>query len=151
MFLPSNRQIVKFNIKNGYHTRKYKHKILQSIKLVVSTLEYLNLFVHFFDNINFSQPSIFAMFKYRLCDFYNRGNGEVIRMILHYIGENFDDHRIFQEEWLVYKHSMTFLFLLSFAFLETPFQQLPVLGIGNGKYLSQTFAIARYLAKKYSN
>uniref|UniRef100_A0A914E149 glutathione transferase n=1 Tax=Acrobeloides nanus TaxID=290746 RepID=A0A914E149_9BILA len=46
------------------------------------------------------------MFKYRLCDFYNRGNGEVIRMILHYVGENFDDHRMFQEEWLVYKHNL---------------------------------------------
>ncbi|CAH2093201.1 unnamed protein product [Euphydryas editha] len=61
--------------------------------------------------------------------------GEVVRLLLTYGDQEFEDHRIPMEEWPAFKPS-------------TPFGQMPVLEIDGKKY-AQSLAIARYLARKY--
>ena len=68
-------------------------------------------------------------------DVYARA--EVIRMILHYHGTSFTDHRIAQDEWPAVQAS---------GFAE--FDALPVLEI-DGHKLVETRAIARYLCRKF--
>uniref|UniRef100_A0A914EFF2 glutathione transferase n=1 Tax=Acrobeloides nanus TaxID=290746 RepID=A0A914EFF2_9BILA len=77
------------------------------------------------------------MVHYKLHYFDVRGLGEMIRMILIYNNEPFEEHKfpVDSEEWYAYKPS-------------TPFGKVPLLEIDD-KILSQSFAIARYLARKY--
>uniref|UniRef100_A0A914CHL3 glutathione transferase n=1 Tax=Acrobeloides nanus TaxID=290746 RepID=A0A914CHL3_9BILA len=56
-------------------------------------------------------------------------------MIFQYAGQKFEDHRVSQQEWPTFKP-------------KTPFGQLPVLEV-DGKQLAQSFAVTRYLAKKF--
>ncbi|XP_022116058.1 glutathione S-transferase 2 [Pieris rapae] len=64
-----------------------------------------------------------------------KGLGEGLRMLLTYGGQKFEDHRVPKDQWPEFKP-------------KTPFGQMPVLEI-NGKKISQTLAIARYLGRKY--
>uniref|UniRef100_A0A914CL94 glutathione transferase n=1 Tax=Acrobeloides nanus TaxID=290746 RepID=A0A914CL94_9BILA len=75
------------------------------------------------------------MVQYKLSYFPVRGLGEMSRMILHYANVPFEDVRISQEDWPKHKAS-------------TPFGQLPLLEV-DGKPLAQSFAIARFLARKH--
>uniref|UniRef100_A0A914CFS0 glutathione transferase n=1 Tax=Acrobeloides nanus TaxID=290746 RepID=A0A914CFS0_9BILA len=75
------------------------------------------------------------MVQYKLSYFPVRGLGEVSRFIFHYANIPFEDNRIGGDDWQKYKS-------------ETPFGQMPVLE-ADGKVLAQSFAIARYLARKH--
>uniref|UniRef100_A0A914E4Y4 glutathione transferase n=1 Tax=Acrobeloides nanus TaxID=290746 RepID=A0A914E4Y4_9BILA len=46
------------------------------------------------------------MVNYKLNYFDVRGLGEMTRLILHYSGQQFEDHRISQEEWPTYKSNL---------------------------------------------
>nr|APW77577.1 glutathione S-transferase sigma 1 [Pieris rapae] len=61
--------------------------------------------------------------------------GESVRLLLSYGGQDFEDKRIPMEDWPAFKPS-------------TPFGQMPVLEI-DGKTYAQSFAISRYLGRKY--
>uniref|UniRef100_A0A0K8TV03 glutathione transferase n=1 Tax=Epiphyas postvittana TaxID=65032 RepID=A0A0K8TV03_EPIPO len=61
--------------------------------------------------------------------------GEPSRLLLAYGGEGFEDKRVTPEDWPAYKP-------------KTPFGQMPVLDI-DGKQYAQSYAIARYLGRKY--
>ncbi|CAH2044175.1 unnamed protein product, partial [Iphiclides podalirius] len=61
--------------------------------------------------------------------------GEGVRLLLAYGGEEFEDHRVSQEDWPELKP-------------KTPFGQLPMLDMG-GKRYAQSGAICRYLGHKY--
>ncbi|CAK1555545.1 unnamed protein product [Leptosia nina] len=61
--------------------------------------------------------------------------GEAVRLLLAYGGQEFEDKRVAIEDWPAFKPS-------------TPFGQMPVLEIDGKKY-AQSFAICRYLARKY--
>nr|AAC34097.1 glutathione transferase [Platynota idaeusalis] len=61
--------------------------------------------------------------------------GEPSRLLLAYGGEDFEDKRVTFEDWPAYKP-------------HTPFGQMPVLDL-NGKQYAQSYAIARYLGRKY--
>lgn len=65
------------------------------------------------------------------------GRGETVRMLLHYHGVQFNDHRVQVQDWPGLKTA---------GFSE--FGQLPVLEI-DGKRLVQSKAILRYIAEKY--
>uniref|UniRef100_A0A914DX73 glutathione transferase n=1 Tax=Acrobeloides nanus TaxID=290746 RepID=A0A914DX73_9BILA len=56
-------------------------------------------------------------------------------MILHYAKQEFEDHRVSHEEWPTFK-------------TKTPFGQMPVLEV-DGKQLAQSFAVFRYLGRKF--
>uniref|UniRef100_A0A914EFT6 glutathione transferase n=1 Tax=Acrobeloides nanus TaxID=290746 RepID=A0A914EFT6_9BILA len=75
------------------------------------------------------------MVQYKLTYFPVRGLGEIARLILHYANVTFEDVRMAQDDWPNYKN-------------KTPFGQLPVLEV-DGKPLAQSFAIARFLARKH--
>jgi len=64
-----------------------------------------------------------------------RGRGEGIRKLLHYKGIKFEDIRISKEEWPKKKDSFKY-------------GKVPALEI-DGKFLYQSKAILRYLARKY--
>jgi len=64
-----------------------------------------------------------------------RGLAEMSRCILHYAGVEFEDQRITHEQWPELKSS-------------TPFGQVPVLTV-DGVQIPQSFAIARFLAKRH--
>ncbi|OQV12186.1 putative S-crystallin SL11 [Hypsibius exemplaris] len=70
--------------------------------------------------------------RYKLYYFDAQGRGELVRLILHAVGEEFEDIRVHQALWEQLKPS-------------TPLHTLPVLEI-DGKQLAQSSAIARYLA-----
>lgn len=72
---------------------------------------------------------------YKLLYFPGRGKGEMIRQILTVAKQDFEDVRISMMDWDLHKEKM-------------PYHQLPVLE-EDGKQLPQSFAIARYLARKY--
>ncbi|CAH1407834.1 unnamed protein product [Nezara viridula] len=76
--------------------------------------------------------NIRKMPEYKLAYFDIRGLGEPIRLILSYMGKEFEDIRISQEEWPQLKK-------------KTPFGKVPFLEI-DGKVIHQTIAILRYLA-----
>jgi len=74
--------------------------------------------------------------SYTVTYFEMRGRGEYVRMILAAAGESFVDKRVKKEEWMGLKDSM-------------PWGQMPILETPDGKVLSQTLAICRYLGRKY--
>ncbi|CAG9334110.1 unnamed protein product [Blepharisma stoltei] len=65
------------------------------------------------------------------------GRADVIRMILHYAGAAFEDHKIQFQEWPQLKGS---------GFAE--FSQLPIVDV-DGHRLAQTQSISRYLCNKF--
>jgi len=76
--------------------------------------------------------------QYKLIYFNGRGRAEPARLIFAYAGQNYDDHRMEGAEWPTLKP-------------KTPFGQVPVLDIDNGKVmLSQSKAIARYLGNEFN-
>jgi len=76
--------------------------------------------------------------QYKLVYFNGRGRAEPARLIFAYAGVNYNDHRIESADWPSLKP-------------KTPFGQLPVLDIDNGKVvLSQSKAIARYLGSEFN-
>jgi len=75
--------------------------------------------------------------QYKLTYFNGRGRAEPSRLIFAFAGQQFEDHRIEGAEWPALKS-------------KTPFGQLPVLCIDDGKIcLSQSKAIARYLGNEF--
>uniref|UniRef100_A0A914CUF9 glutathione transferase n=1 Tax=Acrobeloides nanus TaxID=290746 RepID=A0A914CUF9_9BILA len=75
------------------------------------------------------------MVQYKLIYYPVRGLAETTRLILHYANVPYEDKHISFEEWPNMKTT-------------TPFGQLPILEV-DGKPLAQSFAIARFLAKKH--
>ncbi|CAJ0605914.1 unnamed protein product [Cylicocyclus nassatus] len=75
------------------------------------------------------------MVQYKLTYFEARGAAEVIRQIFALAGAEYEDVRIPRDEWPKHK-------------AEMPFGQMPVLEV-DGQQLAQSFAIARFLAKKF--
>ena len=75
------------------------------------------------------------MVHYKLYYFPGRGAAETIRQIFAVAKQDYEDIRISQDEWPKHK-------------AEMPFGQMPVLE-EDGKQLGQSYAIARYLARKY--
>ncbi|GFO21745.1 glutathione s-transferase [Plakobranchus ocellatus] len=73
--------------------------------------------------------------NYKLTYFDGRGRAEIIRLILTYAGQKFDDNRVGGEVWAKFKPS-------------TPFGQLPVLEIDGNMY-AQSTAIANHLAREF--
>nr|WRX05953.1 GSTS1e [Helicoverpa armigera] len=61
--------------------------------------------------------------------------GEANRLLMAYGGQEFEDHRISDEDWPAFKPN-------------TPFGQMPVLEL-NGKKYAKTSAISRYFGRKY--
>ncbi|XP_072944941.1 uncharacterized protein [Epargyreus clarus] len=76
-----------------------------------------------------------AMSKIVFYYFPEKALGESIRMLLAYGGNQFEDIRITDDDWPEFKP-------------KTPFGFMPVLEI-DGKQLTQSVAISRYLGKKY--
>jgi len=72
---------------------------------------------------------------YKLRYFNLRGRAELPRLLFHYAGQEFEDCTFPLEDWPTLKQSM-------------PFKQVPVLEV-DGQSLSQSNAIARYLASKF--
>jgi len=76
--------------------------------------------------------------QYKLIYFNGRGRAEPARLIFAYAGVDYNDHRIEGAEWPALKP-------------KTPFGQLPLLDIDNGKViLSQSKAITRYLGNEFN-
>ncbi|OWF38465.1 Glutathione S-transferase [Mizuhopecten yessoensis] len=75
------------------------------------------------------------MSKYKLIFFPYRGRGELVRLTFAAAGETYEEQIITKQEWPNFKSKM-------------PTGQLPVLEVG-GKQLSQSLAIARYLAREF--
>jgi len=73
--------------------------------------------------------------SYKLTYFKARARGELIRLLLTAAGQKFEDVTITFEEWPKLKPSM-------------PLKVLPVLEV-DGKQLSQSLAISRYLAREF--
>ncbi|KAK6738893.1 hypothetical protein RB195_020783 [Necator americanus] len=75
------------------------------------------------------------MVHYKLTYFAGRGLAEPIRQIFALAGQKYEDVRYTFQEWPKHKDEM-------------PFGQIPVLE-EDGKQLAQSFAIARYLSRKF--
>uniref|UniRef100_A0A915EFE0 glutathione transferase n=1 Tax=Ditylenchus dipsaci TaxID=166011 RepID=A0A915EFE0_9BILA len=74
---------------------------------------------------------------YKIIYFDVRARAEPSRLILVYAGQNFEDKRVQADEFPALKPAL-------------PFGQLPVLEVDHGRFvLTQSVAIARYLAEKY--
>jgi len=73
--------------------------------------------------------------RYRLTYFNGRARAELIRLIFHTAGEDFEDNRIDTASWQHLKPN-------------TPFGALPILEF-DGLVLSQSLAIARFLAREF--
>ncbi|XP_054285379.1 glutathione S-transferase-like [Macrosteles quadrilineatus] len=72
--------------------------------------------------------------KYKLIYFPVKGLAEPIRFLFAYLGEDFEDYRFNREDWPRIKQT-------------TPWGKSPVLEV-DGKAVSQSIAICRYLAKE---
>uniref|UniRef100_A0A1B6J6C7 glutathione transferase n=1 Tax=Homalodisca liturata TaxID=320908 RepID=A0A1B6J6C7_9HEMI len=74
--------------------------------------------------------------KYKLTYINRKGIAEYVRYLLAYLGEDFEDVRLDYDKWKSgsLKHT-------------TPFGRIPYLEV-DGKVLTQTIAIARYLGKE---
>ncbi|VDN38140.1 unnamed protein product [Cylicostephanus goldi] len=92
------------------------------------------------------------MVQYKLTYFEARGAAEVIRQIFALAGAEYEDVRIPRDEWPKHKSvSITTNSLFRNAIwpnAKMPFGQMPVLEV-DGQQLAQSFAIARFLAKKF--
>jgi len=77
------------------------------------------------------------MSTYKVHYFEGRGRAELIRLLLVAAEQKFDDIRITKEKWPEVKET-------------TPTGVLPYVETPEGKLLTQSSAIARYLAKKYN-
>ncbi|CAF0787010.1 unnamed protein product [Brachionus calyciflorus] len=80
------------------------------------------------------------MIKYRLVYFNAKRRAELIRFIFAYAGQEYEDFRIEESQWPIYKH-------------RTLFGKLPVLEISDdieSIQLAQSLSIARYLAEKFN-
>lgn len=88
------------------------------------------------------------MVHYKLSYFDLRARGELIRLIFKYAKQDFDDNRIQFSEWPKLKSSNIFCLLFKKKILAIPYGQVPLLEIDEKK-LSQSLAIARYLAKEF--
>lgn len=83
------------------------------------------------------------MTRFKLIYFDLRGRAELTRLIFHYAGQEFEDHRLGygeglpsqSAEWLAIKTQM-------------PFLQVPVLEV-DGELVTQSHTIARYLARRF--
>uniref|UniRef100_A0A1B6LDT5 glutathione transferase n=1 Tax=Graphocephala atropunctata TaxID=36148 RepID=A0A1B6LDT5_9HEMI len=73
--------------------------------------------------------------NYKLIYFNARGRAEHIRFIFAYAGVDYHDYRVPKEKWPELRKTM-------------PFGMLPVLEM-DGKYIGQSNAIARFLARQY--
>ncbi|KAH7726163.1 Glutathione S-transferase 1 [Aphelenchoides avenae] len=76
------------------------------------------------------------MVPYKLVYFDVRGWAEPARMILHHAGVGFEDVRVLHADWPGDLKA------------KAPFGKLPYLEV-DGKQLPQSYAISRYLARKY--
>ncbi|KAI1699837.1 glutathione S-transferase [Ditylenchus destructor] len=76
--------------------------------------------------------------KYKLYYFDIRGRGELLRLLLYYLEEPFEDFRVSKQDWTaVYKKKM-------------PYGHIPVLEFAEtGQLLADSYAISRYIAKKH--
>ncbi|XP_060071065.1 glutathione S-transferase-like [Ylistrum balloti] len=72
---------------------------------------------------------------YKLTYFPSRARGELIRLIFTIVGQTYKNDIIAMADWPLFKRKM-------------PTGQLPVLEV-DGKQLSQSLAIARYLAREF--
>jgi len=75
--------------------------------------------------------------SYKLTYFNGRGRAEIIRLILTQADVPFEDNRLSREEFAKVKSTM-------------PFLQIPIFEIDGKITLCQSFAIARYMARKYN-
>ncbi|CAH1798670.1 unnamed protein product [Owenia fusiformis] len=75
--------------------------------------------------------------SYKLTYFNGRGRAEIVRFVLLQAGVTYEDNRIEFETWGKMKKSGV-----------APFSQLPILELGDGTVLSQSGAIARFIAKQ---
>uniref|UniRef100_A0A914DBV9 glutathione transferase n=1 Tax=Acrobeloides nanus TaxID=290746 RepID=A0A914DBV9_9BILA len=75
------------------------------------------------------------MVHYKISYFDARSLGEPVRLILKYANVPFEDDRIPKDQWPTRKLGM-------------PYNQIPVLWV-DGIPLAQSYAIYRFLAKKY--
>ncbi|KAL6736575.1 hypothetical protein Aduo_006910 [Ancylostoma duodenale] len=73
--------------------------------------------------------------KYKLTYFDARGTAEIARQLFVLAAQSYDDIRISVAEWQKLKPEM-------------PFEQLPVLDV-DGKRLAQSYAICRFLARRF--
>ena len=77
---------------------------------------------------------------YKLHYFNMRGRAEVARFLFAISGQEYEDIRIEKDDWVNQKANM-------------PFHQIPVLEIVENEkstFISQSFTIARFLARKFS-
>uniref|UniRef100_A0A914CC98 glutathione transferase n=1 Tax=Acrobeloides nanus TaxID=290746 RepID=A0A914CC98_9BILA len=77
------------------------------------------------------------MVHYKLQYFWFRGLGEPIRLLFHYLGQEFEDEIIKIEDWPAYKP-------------KTPYGHVPILFIDGKKSLAESRPIARYIAKEHN-
>merc|ERR1712170_105456 len=95
----------------------------------------INRFPNFSDSTHKQQRLSFKMVK--LIYFNVRGRAELSRLILAQAGVDYEDKRLTRDEFQAMKPSL-------------PNGQLPAMEEDDGKMLSQSMAIARYLAKKHN-
>jgi len=77
------------------------------------------------------------MVHYKLYYFDARGLTEPIRLLFHYVGQEFEDVRFAKEQWAGEKEKFFY-------------GKVPVLELDNGKQLNQSATIARFIAEKFN-
>ncbi|GMS89776.1 hypothetical protein PENTCL1PPCAC_11951, partial [Pristionchus entomophagus] len=91
------------------------------------------VFFYFFEILKYILPE--TMPSYKLTYFDTQGFAEVSRQLFALSDTPFEDNRLPREEWPEYQKC-------------TPFGKMPVLEV-DGQKLPQSFAIARFLARKF--